>query len=78
MDNEVIPKFGNSLLVLSGRSQLPAETGKVIREPSVVLVLFYSATDERNAAVEDVRSAFRDTFQHATVPRVDSRACVAF
>ncbi len=78
IDVEVTPRFGDSLVLLSGHSQIAAKDGKLVREPSQVLVLLYSTGEERNAAVEEIRRAFRKEFQGAMMPRVDSRACVVF
>jgi Protein of unknown function (DUF3574) len=78
MDEQVTPRFGDGLLLLSGRSQFAGTNGKIVREPSRVLILFYPNGAEGNAAVKEVMTAFTRTFQYETVQRVDSRACVSF
>jgi Protein of unknown function (DUF3574) len=77
MDEEVLSRFGDSLL-LSARRQFADENGKIVREPAEMLILFYTYGDHNYAAVKEVMNAFTRTFPHETLQRVDSRACVAF
>jgi hypothetical protein len=78
MDEEVTPRFTNSQLLLSGRSQFTGQNGTIVREPSKILILFYPYGDQNGAAVKEVMRAFQLQFQHETVQRSDGRACVSF
>lgn len=78
LDQEVTPRFGEGFTVLNGNGQFRGANGEIVREPSKVLVLFYSLGDAKSAAADEVRAAYRTQFQQESVLRVDAPSCVGF
>ncbi len=66
-DEEVTPRFGDSFVLVGAR-----------QEPSRILILFYPYGDQKAVAVQEIVAAFRRSFEHETLRRVDSRACAVF
>ncbi|BAU12364.1 hypothetical protein LEP3755_28930 [Leptolyngbya sp. NIES-3755] len=78
VDQEVTPLFPNGLTVLSAIGQFKDSNAKVIKEESKVLLLLYPFDSESNRRIEQIREAYRSTFQQQSVLRTDARSCVSF
>jgi hypothetical protein len=78
IDAQVTPRFPDGLTVLSGSGQFRAKDGRIVREGARVLVLLHRPSREAEAAIEQVREAYRNAFQQEGVLRVTSTARVAF
>lgn len=78
VDTEVTPRFPDGLTLLTGRGQFKGSTGTIIQEGSKVLILLYPFNQKSNRAVEQIREAYKDTFQQESVLRVDGQSCVSF
>jgi Protein of unknown function (DUF3574) len=79
LDEEVTPRFPDGLTVLRGNGQWRNSKGVVTKETSAVLVILYTPAPEKEAAVEDIRAAYKDRFDQESVMRVDGPTqCVSF
>ena len=78
VDTEVTPRFPDGLTLLTGRGQFKGSTGTIIQEGSKVLILLYPFNHKSNKAIEQIRDAYKDTFQQESVLRVDGQSCVSF
>ncbi|MGE5767111.1 MAG: DUF3574 domain-containing protein [Bacteroidota bacterium] len=79
LDEEVTPRFPDGLTVLTGNGQWRNSKGVVTKETSAVLVILYEPSAEKEAAIEDIRAAYKDRFDQESVMRVDGPTqCVSF
>jgi hypothetical protein len=79
VDEVITPRFPAGLTVLTGTGQFRGSSGIVMREDSVLLILFYRSNDDpANGRIEEIREAYRSAFQQDSVLRVDSPSCVSF
>ena len=79
MEEEVTPRFPDGLTVLRGYGQWRNFEGVITRETSAVLVILYEPSAEKEAAIEDIRAAYKDRFDQESVMRVDAgMQCVSF
>jgi len=79
LDEEVTPRFPDGLTVLTGNGQWRNSRGVVTKETSSVLVILYEPSGEKEAAIEDIRAAYKDRFDQESVMRVDAgMQCVSF
>lgn len=69
----VTPRFPDGFTALTGIGQYREKSGKIISEPSEVLIFFYSkrARNESRTKIEEIRGAYRKRFQQESVLRVD-------
>lgn len=78
IDQEVTPLFPNGLTLLTASGQFKDSNAKVIKEESKLLMLLYPFDGESNRRIEQIRAAYRSTFQQESVLRTDARSCVSF
>jgi hypothetical protein len=79
VDKEITPRFPQGLTVMSGIGQWRNSAGTITRERSRMLVVWYSSrSDESEADVEAIRSAYKAQFGQESVMRVDGSSCVSF
>ena len=78
VDQEVTPRFPEGLTELSGRGQWRRPDSVISREPSRVLLLWYSPAKDRDADIEAVRTAYKTRYKQLSVLRVDGVDCVSF
>lgn len=78
LDAEVTPRFPDGLTVLSGYGQWRGDSGKLTREASRVLLVWYKPAPDTEHKIEAIRAAYRERFSQDSVMRVDSRSCVSF
>ena len=78
INTEVTPRFPNGLTLLSGKGQFKDSTGTITIEGSKLLILFYIFDTESNSRVEQIREAYKKTFQQESVMRADEQSCVSF
>lgn len=71
LSREVTPRFPRGLTVLSARGQW-LQDGRVVREPSRVLVLLHESTAETERNIEAIRAAYMRQFDQQAVLRVDA------
>lgn len=79
LDEEVTPRFPDGLTVLTANGQWRNSMGVVTKETSAMLVILYQPSAEKEAAIEDIRAAYKDRFEQESVMRVDAGTqCVSF
>ncbi len=69
----VTPRFPDGFTVLEGYGQFRDTSGKIVKERSLVLVLFYSRKLRKpnGQKIEEIRTAFKKEFQQQSVLRLD-------
>ncbi len=78
LDSEVTPLFPDGLTLLTGAGQFKNSSGTIIREGFKLLILLYPFKSESTRAIEQIRDAYKSTFQQESVLRVDEPSCVSF
>ena len=73
----VTPRFPDGLTVLGGQGQWRAR-GRITREGTRILVVFYAPSATSEARIEAIRSLYKRRFRQQSVLRADSTACVVF
>ena len=73
LEAEVTPRFPDGFTVLEGYGQFKDSGGKIVREASIVLVLFYPKKQREavNLKVEELRENYKKQFNQESVLRVD-------
>lgn len=69
----VTPRFPDGFTTLKAIGQYREKSGKIISEPSEVLVFFYSkrTRNESRTKIEEIRAAYIKRFEQESVLRVD-------
>lgn len=75
---EVTPRFSEGLTVLQAQGQWLGEDSVIAREQSRVVMLLYTYSEEREAAIRAIMGAYKERFQQEAVMRVDSRVRLGF
>jgi Protein of unknown function (DUF3574) len=78
LEGEITPRFPEGLTVLRAPGQWLGRNGRIVREDSRILVIWYEPTRQTNHNIEAIRSAYREQFDQESVMRVDSTSCVSF
>jgi len=79
LEVEVTKLFPDGLTLLDGLGQFLGSDGKIAKEKSKLLILFYPLSDrEADKKVEDIRGAYKGQFQQESVLRTDSLERVSF
>ena len=79
VNDVVTPRFPSGFTVLDGLGQYKDRAGKVIKEPSKVLIFLYlkrSAVPARRA-IEEIRENYKTIFRQESVLRVDVTGKIA-
>ncbi len=73
LEREVTPRFPDGFTVLDGFGQYKDASGKIVREASKVLILFYpkKARKAVNSKIEEIRASYKIQFQQESVLRLD-------
>lgn len=77
IDQNVTPLFPEGLTLLSATGQFKNDH-EVVKEGAKLLLLLYPVNPESHRNVEQIRQAYKTTFQQESVLRVDDRSCVSF
>jgi uncharacterized membrane protein len=79
LDAEITGRFPDGLSVdeVSGQWR-DAATGKAVKEPSRVVMIFYASSAQSETAIEAIRTAYKTRFRQDSVMRVDEVECVGF
>jgi Protein of unknown function (DUF3574) len=78
LEAEITPRFSAGLTVLRGPGQWLARDGRIVKEDSRILVIWYEPTTGAHARIEEIRWAYRERFDQESVMRVESISCVSF
>lgn len=73
LEDEVTPRFPQGFTILEGYGQYRDSNGKIVREASRVLVVFYPKKERAAAALklEELRERYKKLFNQESVMRVD-------
>ena len=76
LDREITPRFPEGITVLTGLGQFRGFSGVTIQERSMLLILLYPEQERRSRSkdIEEIRKAYKETFQQESVLRTD-RCC---
>ena len=75
---EVTPRFPDGFTVLNGRGQWRDPQGRVVREPSKVLLVAMPDTPERRARLGAIVEAYKRAFGQDSVLTLATPSCVSF
>lgn len=78
MDEVVTPRFPDGLTVLRAEGQWRGTDGKVVKEPSRVIVLNHAGDPRSEQAVVEIANAYKARFEQEAVLRVRWPACMKF
>jgi hypothetical protein len=75
---EVTPRFPDGFTILTGKGQYREKSGKIISEPTQVLVFLYTkkTRPESRRKIEEIRAAYVKRFAQESVLRMDLRQAV--
>ncbi len=76
VDNDVTSRFKDGLTVIDAKGQWLGNDGNVAKENSKALMLIHK--DDKEAAIESLRSRYKQQFAQESVMRVDAPVCVDF
>jgi len=73
LETEVTPRFPDGFTVLEGYGQYKDASGRIVREASKVLVLFYpkKSRETVNPKIEELRVNYKKQFKQESVLRLD-------
>lgn len=71
--DEVTPRFPDGFTILKGTGQYREKSGKIISEPSNILVFLYTDRKESRLRIEEIRAAYVKQFNQESVLRLDFR-----
>lgn len=75
---EVTPAFPEGLTVLEAQGQWRNGQGRIVKEPSKVLVLFHEDSPARREALGRIVAAYKKKFNQESVLRMSERVHVEF
>ena len=78
VDEVVTPRFPDGFTELTGQGQWRRPDGVITREPSRVLLIWYTPSAHSGADIDAIRAAYTARFAQASVMRVDGIDCVSF
>lgn len=77
--DEVTPRFPDGFTILDSRGQWRGPDGRIVEEPSRVLIILYEPDDaDVGQRIEQIRATYQQRFDQDAVMRVDSVQRVAF
>ncbi len=73
LEREVTPRFPDGFTVLEGFGQYKDSAGKIVREASKVLILFYPNKTRKTSSqkIEEIRANYKKQFRQESVLRLD-------
>ena len=73
LETQVTPRFPDGFTVLEGFGQYKDSSGKIVREASKILILFYPKTARKavNQKIEEIRTNYKKQFDQESVLRLD-------
>ncbi|MGO9135241.1 MAG: DUF3574 domain-containing protein [Methylovirgula sp.] len=78
LGKEVTPRFPDGLSLFSGYGQWRNGDGKILRESSRLLLIWYVQDAQSDAKIEAIRQAYKKRFHQQSVLRADGVSCVSF
>jgi hypothetical protein len=77
-DTVITKTFTEGSTLIDARGQWLGQNGKLVTEPSKVLILLSKPNPERSKQIEIVREKYKKYFQQESVLRVDERVKAGF
>ena len=74
----VTPLFPAGLSVVDGAGQFRDREGRLIREPTKLLILLVPDAADVAPDVETIATAYKERFDHQSVLHAEQPVCVAF
>ena len=78
LDEVISPRLRAGFIVLDGNGQYLDSTDRLWREPTKILIVTYPPDPATSTTIEEIRRAYKATFQQQSVMRIDSSTCVGF
>jgi hypothetical protein len=78
VDEEIAPRFPDGFTVLDGRGQWRDRQGRLVREPSKVLLVAMPDAPERRARLVAIAEAYKRIFNQDSVLTLATPSCVSF
>ena len=78
VDQEVTPRFPDGLTVLDASGQYRDSSGRLIREPSKLLLIVLKDEPEGRTRLAAIAEAYKSRFQQQSVGTILRPACVSF
>ena len=78
VDEEVAPRFPDGLTVLDASGQYRDSSGRLIREPSKLLLIVLKDEPEGRARLAAIAEAYKSRFQQQSVGTILRPACISF
>jgi hypothetical protein len=75
---EITPRFPDGFTVLDGRGQWRDARGRIVREPSKVLLVAMPDDPERRARLAAIAEAYKRAFGQDSVVTLATPSCVSF
>jgi hypothetical protein len=75
---EVTPRFPDGLTLITGYGQWRNAAGRIGRESSKLLLVYYRPDASADQKIEAIRDVYKKRFHQQSVLRADSAACVSF
>ena len=78
VEGEVTPRFPDGFTVQDVLGQYRGRDGRIITEPSKILLIVHGADARPRAAIQEIRDAYRRLFQQESVLLIESPARAGF
>lgn len=78
LNREITPRFGDGLTVIEAYGQYLGAGNRLYREPSRIVILIHQASDSHDAAIDSIRSSYKQRFRQESVLRVSSPVGISF
>ena len=78
LKDEVTPRFPDGFTVLDGAGQYRDKNGRIVKEPSKVLVFLYTRKNRKTSStkIDEIRTAYVKLFSQESVLRLDFKHSV--
>ena len=78
VEEQVTPRFPDGFTVQDVLGQYRGRDGRIITEPSKILLIIHGADTGPRAAIQEIRDAYRRLFQQESVLLIESSARAGF
>jgi hypothetical protein len=78
LDSVITPRFPDGLSVFDTRGQWRGADGRIVQERTKMVMLIHPVGEMINAAIEEIRSAYRQMFEQESVMRISEYVRVKF
>ncbi len=77
-DTVIAKTFTEGSTIIDGQGQWLGHNGRLVSEPSKILIILSKLTPERSTQIETIREKYKKYYQQEAVMRVDEQLKVAF